>query len=70
MTARCESGWTGDRCRRSLHHDGPHSNDDPQLLIEWALDQTHGDREDALNILRAEVGTDSRTMAVAEETLA
>jgi hypothetical protein len=24
---RCESGWTGDRCRRPLFHDGPHSNE-------------------------------------------
>jgi hypothetical protein len=24
--ARCESGWTGDRCTLPLFHDGPHSN--------------------------------------------
>ncbi len=64
----CESGWTGDRCQRELHHEGPHSNDDPGLLIEWALDQTHGDREDALNLLRAEAGRSSG-MAAIEETL-
>ena len=25
--AKCESGWTGDRCTLPLFHDGPHSND-------------------------------------------
>jgi hypothetical protein len=25
--ARCESGWTGDRCTFKLFHEGPHSND-------------------------------------------
>lgn len=26
FSARCESGWTGDRCTFPLYHDGPHSN--------------------------------------------
>lgn len=27
FSARCESGWTGDRCTFPLGHEGPHSNE-------------------------------------------
>lgn len=37
----CESGWTGDRCRAPLHHDGPHTNDSLEVIVGW-LEQQEG----------------------------
>lgn len=35
----CESGWTGDRCQLTLHHEGPHDNDSQDSIREWLEDQ-------------------------------
>lgn len=38
----CGSGWTGDRCRiRTLHHDGPHTNESQDEIVGW-LEQQPG----------------------------
>ena len=38
--ARCESGWTGDRCALPLFHDGPHDN---ERQPGWPLDEMAAD---------------------------